>query len=161
MNDYILSLYLIVAFGIITDLVIIIKKRNVITIENMGIDVLKKCPDLNINMINNKKIFKLKDMSGIILFIEEDCITCQTIVNAIETSEIQYDILYAVVVGGEENAVRFIENHNSWKNVGFLDKGIIMKNLNISAFPFFMLLKDGTVIEKGFPAIETLIKAEV
>lgn len=160
MSEIILVLWLIIAFSVITDVVIIYKKRNVITLETMGIDIEKSCPDLNVNMIDQNNFF-MQDMSGVVLFIEEDCITCQTIVNSIETSELKNDRLYTVLMGQKENAINFKEKHSTWERVGYLDRNVAREKLNISAFPFFMLLQDGVVKEKGFPKIETIMKGEI
>lgn len=160
MSEIILVLWLIIVFGVITDIIIIFKQRSVKTLEMMGIDIEKRCPELKVNMTNENDFF-MKDMTGVVLFVEEDCITCQTVINSIETSGLKNDRLYTVLIGEKENAVNFMENHSSWKRVGFLDRNVVSEKLNISAFPYFMLLQDGVVKEKGFPQIEKIMKVEI
>ena len=128
MGESILVLSLIIFFCIITDL-IIIKKGNAVTLETMGIGLEMRCPDVNVNMISEKN-FSMKEVSGIILFVQNDCNTCETVVNTMENSDLKNNNLYTIIVGEEEEAISFMGKHSSWERVGFLDSAHFLRTFN-------------------------------
>lgn len=156
MKDVFLAFGLMIVFGIFANLIIILKRGNIKTIKTMGIELEDRCPEISIDMIDQENC-SINHISGVFLFVEEECITCQTIINGIEMSKLRNEKIFTILVGERSNAVHFMEEHPSWKRVGYINMNIIKEKLNISAFPFFMLLQDGIVKEKGFPEIDKIM----
>lgn len=157
MSEVVLVLGLIVLFAMITNGIIINKQRNSMPIDKMGIEIGKKCPDQDLEYINGKK-FRLSELTGSVIFVEEGCVTCQMLVEDIDASGRKDENMITVLVGEKEHATRFIRKHPSWNKVAFWNKEELQKELNISAFPFYMTLSKGTVKEKGFAETGKILK---
>lgn len=157
MSEIILILGLIVMFAMVTNGIIIYKQRNLVTVDDMGIEIEKKCPNLRIELLNEGEI-QMSELTGTIIFVEEDCVTCQMLVRDIDSSGRKDENMVTVLVGGKEYATNFVKKYLSWKKVGFLERENIESNLNITAFPYFMVLEDGIVKEKGIAVTEKLLR---
>lgn len=123
----------------------------------MGIEIGKKCPDQDLEYVNGKKI-QLSELTGNVIFVEEDCVTCQMLVKDIDASGRKDDNMTTVLVGEREHAIRFMQKYPSWDKVAFLNKEELDIKLNISAFPFYMILNKGVVKKKGFAIAENFLK---
>lgn len=157
MSEIVLVLGLIVLFSMITNGIIINKKRNSISLDKMGIEIGKRCPAQDLEYVNGKKI-QLSELTGDVIFVEEDCVTCQMLVKEIDASGRKDDNMTTVLVGEREHAIRFMQKYPSWDKVAFLNKEELDIKLNISAFPFYMILNKGVVKKKGFAVAENFLK---
>lgn len=157
MSEIVLVLGLIVLFSMITNGIIINKKRNSISLDKMGIEIGKRCPAHDLEYVNGKKI-QLSELTGNVIFVEEDCVTCQMLVKEIDASGRKDDNMTTVLVGEREHAIRFMQKYPSWDKVAFMNKEELDIKLNISAFPFYMILNKGVVKKKGFAVAENFLE---
>ena len=157
MSESVLVFGVIVLFSMISNVIIINKQKNSMPLDKMGIEIGKRCPNKVLEDVNGKKI-KLNEVTGNIVFIEEDCTTCQLLVRDINANERKYDNIITILVGEREHAIRFIQKYPLWNKVTFMNKDEIHMKLNISAFPFYMKLTKGIVKEKGFAVAEKFLK---
>lgn len=157
MSEIVLVLGLIVLFSIITNGIIINKKRNSISLDKMGIEIGKRCPAQDLEYVNGKKI-QLSELTGNVIFVEEDCVTCQMLVKEIDASGRKDDNMTTVLVGEREHAIRFMQKYPLWDKVAFMNKEELDIKLNISAFPFYMILNKGVVKKKGFAVAENFLE---
>lgn len=157
MSEWIVFFILIIIFGFITDGIVIWKRSNIITLDTMGPDLETKCPQIKANLINENSIM-LSNVSGVILFVREGCISCQTLMKEIDYLDYRSTQLYPLVVGEKNSAENFYKEHTDWKHVGYIEDEFVIDNLKIISFPFYMYLENGIVKEKGFPLIEKITR---
>ncbi len=157
MSEIVLVLGLIIFFAIITNGIIINKQRNSMPIDKMGIEIGKRCPEQDLEYVNGKK-FQLSELTGTIIFVEEQCMTCQMLVKDIDASGRKDENMVTILVGEKEHAINFIQKYPSWNKIAFWKNEELQKKLNISAFPFYMTLNKGVVKEKGFASVKKILK---
>ena len=160
MSEIILAFGLITMFTMITNGMVIYKQDNLMTLDKMGIEIGKRCPEQVLEYLNGKK-FNLSEISGKIIFVEEDCVTCQVLVETINVSGRKDDDMITILVGKKENAVRFVQKYPAWNKVSFFEREELYSMLNISAFPFYMDLNNGIVEEKGAASAGKVLKDQL
>lgn len=157
MSEIVLVFGLIILFAIITNGIIINKQKNSMPLDKMGIEIGKRCPEQYLEYVNGER-FQLSKITGNIIFVEEDCMTCQMLVKDIDASGRKDDNMITILVGEKEHAIRFMQKYPSWDKIAFLNKEELQIKLNILAFPFYMTLNKGIIEEKGFATAERVLK---
>lgn len=117
MSEIILAFGLITMFTMITNGMVIYKQDNLMTLDKMGIEIGKRCPEQVLEYLNGKK-FNLSEISGKIIFVEEDCVTCQVLVETINVSGRKDDDMITILVG--KKRMRCVLCKNIQRGIKFL-----------------------------------------
>ncbi len=157
MSEIVLVLGIIVLFAMISSGIIINKQKKIIPLDKMGIEIGQRCPKQELEYSNGDKI-QLSELTGKIIFVEENCMTCQLLVKDINATGKKDDNMVTVLIGDRDQVIRFMQKYPLWSKVTFMNKDEIHMKLNISAFPFYMTLNKGVVREKGFATTEKILK---
>lgn len=93
--------------------------------------------------------------NAVLMFFDLNCATCEKVIGGtgdlFHTGKIRY------IAGGKKEDVRKYETSHKY-DVSYLyaDKGYILHQLNIHAFPFFLIVKNKRVVFKNIASIENI-----
>lgn len=139
-------------------LYVIYRKKNELNVKG-GPSNKIKIPEIQvINKKNDKVILKeLLKGNKLFLFVDTDCSHCQQVMKSFDffRSNLSEDII-VILQDSEENKKNIAEYLNL-ENIYFLDENTLFTIFNINAFPFYLIMNNDTIEEKGYMKNGTLI----
>ena len=141
----------------ISNLIIIYegKKRR---LDNVGLDIGTRFFVDTLRVYKKNKKQKETDKMKF-LFVEETCITCMTLLSKIEKNvELYHNLNIVFICESDTTFQKLLEYKKIFDEMSiyYIEKKEVENKLNITAFPFYYLIENGDIIEKGFPTFDNL-----